>query len=281
MTGQPALSPRRGLSAPPRPRARNDNLFLLDTYSHVATWTKLADGLDNAQTPCYIPNIVRKTYWKRKIHTILNDDELSPRERRHQRTEQAILIAARDIITEDGVDKLSMRAIADRIDYSPAGLYEYFGSKEEIIGAVCREGHRTLRRYMAQVDQALPPDQYMVELGMAYVDFAIHNPEYFLLIFTTMNSEPDAYKQTASLPSAEMMSEDSSFPLLLAGVERAAQAGTIHFLPGLGLLETAYAFWSIAHGAAMLRVTHLRYSHMDFDRADRLMFEAFVQGLAQ
>jgi AcrR family transcriptional regulator len=174
-----------------------------------------------------------------------------------------------------------MRAIAERIDYSPAGLYEYFGSKEEIIGAVCREGHRTLRRYMAQVDQALPPDQYMVELGMAYVDFAIHNPEYYLLIFTTMTSGPNSYRQTVALPSAEMMSEDSSFPLLLAGVERAVQAGTTHFLPGLGLLETAYAFWSIAHGAAMLRVTHLRHSQMDFDRTDRLMFAAFVRGLAQ
>ncbi|NJN55580.1 MAG: helix-turn-helix transcriptional regulator, partial [Anaerolineae bacterium] len=58
-------------------------------------------------------------------------DELTPRERRHLRTKDAILDAARLIIKEQGADALSIRAIAEQIDYSPAGLYEYFGSKEE------------------------------------------------------------------------------------------------------------------------------------------------------
>jgi AcrR family transcriptional regulator len=213
------------------------------------------------------------------LYSILNDDELSPRERRYQRTQQAILTAARAIIAEGGADKLSMRAIADRIDYSPAGLYEYFGSKDEIIGAICREGHLTLRRYMAQVDLSLPPDQYMVKLGMAYIEFAIQNPDYFLLIFTTMTSGSGAYEETTSFPAEEMMSEDSSFPLLLAGVERAVNTKTIHLLPGLGLFETAYAFWAVAHGAAMLRVTHLKHLQRDLDRADYLMLTAFVQGM--
>ena len=60
----------------------------------------------------------------------------APRTKRHLRTKQAILDAARQIIAEEGPAALSMRALADRIDYSAAGLYEYFGSKEEIIAAV-------------------------------------------------------------------------------------------------------------------------------------------------
>jgi AcrR family transcriptional regulator len=54
-------------------------------------------------------------------------DELTPRQRRHLRTKDAILDAARQIIAEEGADNLSMRGIAERIDYSAAGLYEYFG----------------------------------------------------------------------------------------------------------------------------------------------------------
>ena len=65
----------------------------------------------------------------------------------YARTQQAILDAARAIIHEQGPDKLSMRAIADRIDYSPAGLYEYYGSKEEIIAeeeADVKEGRKVI-----------------------------------------------------------------------------------------------------------------------------------------
>ena len=62
------------------------------------------------------------------------------RTRRQERTRRAILDSALAIVAESGPDALSMRAIADRIDYSAAGLYEYFGSKEEILNAVREEG---------------------------------------------------------------------------------------------------------------------------------------------
>ncbi len=64
--------------------------------------------------------------------------------RRHVRTKQAILDAALEIVIQNGPAALSMRSLAERIDYSPAGLYEYFSSKEEIISAVCDEGQRML-----------------------------------------------------------------------------------------------------------------------------------------
>lgn len=215
----------------------------------------------------------------------MTDEELSPRERRHQRTQQAILEAARVLLAEGGADKLSIRAIADRIDYSPAGLYEYYGSKEEIIGALAREGHRTLKRYMERVPLTLPHGEYMVELGLAYIRFALQNPDYFLLIFTTMSprpsSEGEAPATPPATPHAETLRKESSFPLLLNGVDRAVKSGTIQMLGGLTLLDTAYAFWAVVHGAAMLRITHLNQLSIDFDRADRAMLEAFVRGMAK
>ena len=114
--------------------------------------------------------------------------ESSPRERRHEKTRQAILDAARKIIATEGTEALSMRAIAQRIDYSPAGLYEYFDSKEEIIGAVCAQGHRRLTEYMQRADPDLPPGELLLQLGLAYVDFAVRNPDFFLLMFTNPNT---------------------------------------------------------------------------------------------
>jgi AcrR family transcriptional regulator len=206
-------------------------------------------------------------------------EESSPRERRYQRTQQAILAAALSILTEEGVDKLSIRAIADRIDYSPAALYEYYGSKEEIIGALCWEGHRTLKRYMEQVPLNLAPDDYLLEIGTAYIHFALQNPAYFLLIFTSPTTRPTFEKGFAGEASAEMMDGNSAFPLLLNGVQRAIDSGVIHLLPGLSVLETAYAFWAVVHGAAMLQTTHLSKSRTDFEHADRLTLAAFIRGM--
>lgn len=209
----------------------------------------------------------------------MNQEELSPRERRYQRTQKAILDAALAIVTQEGADKLSIRAIADRIDYSPAGLYEYYGSKEEIIGALCWEGHRTLKRYMARVPLGLAPGEYMIEIGLAYIEFAVQNPDYFLLIFTSPTTQPQNDMPGEQVPSAQLMNEDSAFPLLVNGVARAAQEGVIRLLPGLGILETAYAFWAIVHGAAMLRVGHLNHIPGDFAAADRAMIATFVKGM--
>lgn len=207
----------------------------------------------------------------------MTEEELSPRERRYQRTQQAILMAAHSLLTEGGPEALSIRAIADRIDYSPAGLYEYYGSKEEIISALCWEGHRMLKRSMAQVPLNLPPDEYMLEIGMTYIHFALQNPEYFLLIFSISTTRVQG--GTAIQPPAEMVEDDSSFPLLLNGVQRAMESGVIKYLPGLGLFETAYTFWAIVHGAAMLRITNLTDLQVDFDPADRAMITAYIRGM--
>ena len=116
-------------------------------------------------------------------------DALTPRERRHQKTKQAILQAAQDIIAEKGADGLSLREIAQRIDYSPAGLYEYFNSKDEIIAAVCVEELEQFSTYLNRVPTGLPPAERIIQLGQAYLDFARNYPEQFVFIFTMLIKE--------------------------------------------------------------------------------------------
>jgi len=60
-------------------------------------------------------------------------DNKTPSERRYEKTRQGILSAARTLLLEGGVEAISMRTLADKVDYSPAALYKYFANKEEII----------------------------------------------------------------------------------------------------------------------------------------------------
>lgn len=167
------------------------------------------------------------------------------REKRQQKTRQAILDAAQRIIVEQGPEELSMRSLAERIDYSPSGLYEYFDGKEQIIQAVCGAGHLRLTQAMRQVDKTLPVEDYLVQIGSVYVDFASANPVLFQLMFSALPAEPS---------DANMLSESSSYPILLGAIQRGIADGTFPVREGFGLQEMAFAAWAMVHGIAMLRI---------------------------
>lgn len=200
------------------------------------------------------------------------------RTKRHLRTKQAILDAARTIIADEGPAALSMRAIADRIDYSPAGLYEYFGGKEEIIAAVCDEGQRFLFEAMSQADPALPPAEYLYHIGQAYIRFALEHPDYFLLMFseapsTDMAGVPlDAVKEM-------MEQEGSAYGILVHAIQRGIDEDAFRVRPGFGRDEMAYAAWTLVHGVAMLRTTTMRSYPADLALADHQVLLNFMRGL--
>ncbi len=200
-------------------------------------------------------------------------DTLTTRQRRHLRTKDAILYAARQIIAEDGLSKLSMRGIAERIDYSPAGLYEYFGSKDEIIGAVCLQGEERLSQKMAAVNTSLSPMAYLIEIGLAYIDFAVNNADHFKLMFTSGIAPPEGVEAS--------FNEESSFNILLRAIERGIEADVFIPRAGFEMMDMAYLAWSIVHGIAVLRITHLSLFPYDFGVADREVLKTAVFGLTQ
>lgn len=198
--------------------------------------------------------------------------KLTTRERRQARTRDEILSAALDIIREQGPDQLTLRALARRVDYSPAGLYEYFDSKDDIITAVCEEGSRRLLDLMRAVPVDLPPADYLVELGLAYVTFARRNVEHFLLMFTQVeDSDEIAY---------EALAFDETYRMLLDAVQMSLDAGAIHTADNYGRDQIAYGLWGLAHGLAMLQVSSLRHVAYDFAAADRSVLESHLRGLA-
>ncbi|MEZ4657621.1 MAG: TetR/AcrR family transcriptional regulator [Caldilineaceae bacterium] len=206
--------------------------------------------------------------------------ELSPREKRQQRTYQAILDAARQIITAKGVEALSMRGLARAIEYSPAALYEYFGSKEEIIQAVVEQGFERFTGYLDRVDKALPAAQYVTELGMAYINFAVQNPDFFLLMFTTAPLAGVYSDMASSTEAIAHLKAEPSFSILLRGVERAIAESVAKTGADYGAFEIAYALWTQVHGMAMLQVTNLRHMPYDFEQINRLSLHIMYVGLA-
>lgn len=203
-------------------------------------------------------------------------NDVTPRERRSERTRQSILDAALALIVEKGLSKLSLREVARRVDYSPAGLYEYFGSKDEIVEALVSDAHNRFYTHLYRVPKTLAAESYLVDLGMAYIEFAQLYPDHFMLMFTQRQAMPDFDVETY-IPD----SSNDTYGLLMDGVQRALDAGVINAREGYDKVGITYSLWSLVHGMAMLRVTYLRQVKWNFSVADRQAMATFIAGLKQ
>ena len=107
---------------------------------------------------------------------VLAEHRLSHRERRRLETREEILQAAREVFAETGGVDVSLSEIARRLGFTPAALYKYFDSKDDLIRAVAERAMAGLSEALSRVSTELPPDERAVEIGMAYLDFARANP---------------------------------------------------------------------------------------------------------
>jgi AcrR family transcriptional regulator len=105
-------------------------------------------------------------------------------QRERDRIRQAILAAARELFVSDGYRNVSMRKIAERIEYSPAAIYSYFPSKDDIFFALAEEGFRLLSELgMAAAQKATDPRERLQRGLWAFYQFSKTHPEYFELMF--------------------------------------------------------------------------------------------------
>jgi len=99
----------------------------------------------------------------------------------------AILDAALDIIAEQGLGALSIRAVADRVEYSAATIYLHFESKEALLREVAQEGfrrmHESVAAALAACGEAAEPAVVLRALARAYLDFALQHTAYFRVMF--------------------------------------------------------------------------------------------------
>jgi AcrR family transcriptional regulator len=105
-------------------------------------------------------------------------------ERDRQRIRKAILDAARDLFISEGYGKVSMRRIAERIEYSPAAIYSYFPAKDDIFFALAEEGFRLLADHVLTSVKHLGDPLERVRRGLwAFYEFSKTYPEHFALMF--------------------------------------------------------------------------------------------------
>jgi AcrR family transcriptional regulator len=170
------------------------------------------------------------------------------REKSRQEMRELILAEARRLLTEEGAEAVSMRAIAQAIGYTPGALYQYFPAKEDIFHALYFEGTDGLAGRMAAAKAAIPPEtptsDALRALGRAYRAYAHEQPELFRLVFGPENARPH-HKLNAE------PDERPGFDTLVATIEEGIARGEVVPQPPLAL---AVACWAIVHGFVVLEM---------------------------
>lgn len=194
---------------------------------------------------------------------------VSTRQRRTDRVRQEILTEAHRMIAEFGADGLSVRALADRVDYSPGALYKYFQNKDDLLDAVRAAGFQQLRDRILAVPTDRNAAGRIVEAGEVYLAFAAEHPEQYFLMFANRASLPEAASSAAGR---------SAYDALRSIVDDGIQARELRNEPGFGLDEITYGCWATVHGLAMIRLLFHGHGLKHLATTERRILEAYIAG---
>jgi AcrR family transcriptional regulator len=107
------------------------------------------------------------------------------RTRERAETRERILDAAREMFVEQGYEATTMRAIAERIEYTPTAIYHHFRSKEALLAELCSADFRALAVACQNIARTADPIERLRKTGQAYIEFGIRHPMQYQLMFMT------------------------------------------------------------------------------------------------
>ncbi len=113
--------------------------------------------------------------------------KVGTKERRAKEREtlkDTIVSAAKDIALQEGWHAVTVRKIAEKIEYTPPIIYQYFKDKNELFNEIKREGYQKLLAYYKRIlIDSKDATEILTNLALAYWDFAWENPELYKLMY--------------------------------------------------------------------------------------------------
>lgn len=177
---------------------------------------------------------------------------LERRERERVGTRRRILDAARDMFVRRGYEATTMRAIAERIEYTPTAIYHHFKDKRALLTELCELDFRALGVAFLRAGKVANPVERLKRIGQAYVEFGTAHPKQYQLMFLT--PRPDVVT-SPNVPRAPADPGEDAYAFLLKTCEEAIEAGLFRgeFSDAHHVAQLVWAGW---HGLVSLQVLH-------------------------
>lgn len=206
----------------------------------------------------------------------MGSSERRERERLAVRTK--ILDAARQLFVADGYDAVTMRRIAEAIEYSPTTIYLHFKDKETLFRELCKEDSLALARTFHEIAREPDPLERLRRVGLAYVEFGIAHPNHYRLMFMGSHRlNPDALPEMG-----HGNPEQDGYAFLLETLTEAIGCGRFRQeLDDAQLIAQAY--WASVHGAVALHLAKAGDPWVEWrplDATAALVIDAMLRGFS-
>jgi AcrR family transcriptional regulator len=200
------------------------------------------------------------------------------KERQKAQLQQQILNAAREITLRDGFAALTMRKIADAIEYAPGTIYLYFENRDQIAIQLCRQGYQELLDCLQPTATIADSRDRLRAIASAYIDFGITNTATYRLIFME-----DPKFTNAALAEVPIDSSDGagmrSFQLLVTIFDDMKAEGRLSIDADSARL--AEIFWTSLHGILSLKLTFPGFLTTPSEELVTTMTDTFLAGISQ
>jgi AcrR family transcriptional regulator len=165
------------------------------------------------------------------------------KEREKLEMRQLIVKTAMKLFIKNGIDNVSIRAIAEKIEYSPGAIYSYFKDKGEIIHAIHNEGFEKLYTLQRTLDNVTDPLEKLSKMGRLYMKFALENRDYYDLMFIAKGVGEKIHEKK------EWDVGERSYDYLRQTVKDCIEKG---YLIESDIDSATFAIWGFVHGMASL-----------------------------
>lgn len=170
---------------------------------------------------------------------------IAERKTRHkEELRSSILTAAWDMVLSEGWQSLSIRKIADAIEYSIPVIYNHFENKEAILLEFSKEGYQLLACKLEQARATVPtPEEQLKVMADAYWDFSFEHKEYYQLMFGL------------GIPACEMVNQHEEIKkmthIMISTIQQALQVSAN---PEADFFLKFHTYWSILHGLVSIQM---------------------------
>jgi len=164
---------------------------------------------------------------------------------------EKVLDEAEKIFARDGIDQVTMRRIAERIDYAPTVLYRLFANKADLMDHLIARGYTGVRLGYEKVLETENLDSKAMLEGIlaTYVDYALSHPNHYRMWFGS--SSLLAQNQQLLMTHGRL-----KFVVFQAWLDRIEACKADGMFNGWDSMDVFQVLWSRVHGLISLRLQH-------------------------
>jgi AcrR family transcriptional regulator len=184
-----------------------------------------------------------------------------------------ILEAARELFLDRGIEAVTLREIAQKIEYSTTAIYVHFKDKAALVDAMVKEDFAVFAGSLERAAHVADPVERLGALHDAYVAFALELPRHYQLLFLT-----PAKRVASSHREAESPAGIEGYRVLLSTVAECIATG--RFRPELtDAPEVAQILWANVHGLVSLLIVMGGHESFHWRSRDRLAKASYAIAL--